>query len=125
MNVFLTEKMREGRIIKEKKLASYGQVAKTFDITMKVAIYYSHLPNCETSRKISPWLNAAIDTKMMIMLRNHYPKEISSWPTRIEDVDKRRYMTIQDIVHKFIKEKHHGKIIPVQFDDIYWSILNR
>lgn len=124
-NIFLAEKKRNGRIIKKSKLASYGQIAKTLDVTLKVAVYYSHLPNCERSKKISEWLNAAVDTKMMAMLRKQYPDAIESWPATIEDVDKGSYVTIQELVRKFIKEKHQGRLAPVQFDDIYWRILNR
>lgn len=119
-NIFLAQKKRKRRIIKQSKAASYGQIAKTLDVTLKVAVYYCHLPNCETSKKISPWLNAAVDTEMMAKLREQYPNEIKSWPTKIEEVDKNNYLTVQEIVRRVIKEKHSGKIIPVQFDDIYW-----
>ena len=124
-NICLAEKRRNDRIIKESKGASYGQLAKTLDVTLKVAIYYSHLPNCEKAREISNWLNAAVDTQMMAMLRKEYPNDICPWPTSVEEVNKTKYGEIQRVVHKFIKEKHADKIMPVQFDDIYWSKLNR
>jgi len=124
-NILLAEKKRNGRIIKKATPASYGQVAKTFDVTLKVTIYYSHLPDCEKSREISKWLNAAVDTKMMAMLKRDYPKDIQPWPTTVEQVNKNNYMAIQKIVRKFIREKHNNKIMPVQFDDIYWKALNR
>jgi len=124
-NIFLAEKKRNGRIIKKSKLASYGQIAKTLDVTLKAAVYYSHLPNCERSKRISEWLNAAVDTKMMAMLRKEYPHEIESWPYTIENVDKSNYVKIQKLVRKFIEKKHQRQITPVQFDDIYWNKLNR
>ena len=123
--IFLAEKKRNGQLIKKSTLASYGQIAKTFDVTLKVAVYYSHLPNCEKSMKISEWLNAAVDTQMMSFLREQYPSAIRSWPAKIEEVQKSDYLTIQEIVRKFIKEERHGDILPVQFDDIYWSMLNQ
>lgn len=128
--IVLAEKKRNGQIIKESKLASYGQIAKTLDVTLKAAIYYSHLPNCEKATEISSWLNAAVDTKMMAMLGSidgkKYQTEIRPWPKSIEEVDdKNKYLIIQKIVRKFIEEKCNGKITPVQFDDIYWSKLNR
>lgn len=123
--IALAERKRRGRIIKESSPASYGQIAKTFDITMKVAVYYSHLPNYEKSQELSKWLNAGVDTKMMAMLKKRYPKAIEPWPTTIEQVDKSTYVTIQGVVHKFIKEEHNNAILPVQFDDIYWKELNR
>jgi len=124
-NILLAEKKRSGRIIKKVTPPSYGQIAKTFDVVLKVAVYYSHLPNCERSREIAKWLNAAVDTRMMTMLKKSYPKDIQPWPTTVEQVDKNTYMTMQKIVRKFIKEKHHNSIMPVQFDDIYWNALNR
>jgi hypothetical protein len=66
--------------------ASYGQIAKTFDVVLKVAVYYCHLPSRRKSREISGWLNAAVDTKMMDMLRKSYPNEIEEWPKTIEQV---------------------------------------
>lgn len=68
----MAEKRRNDRIIKESKVASYGQLAKTLDVTLKVAIYYSHLPNCQKAIKISNWLNAAVDTQMMAMLSKEF-----------------------------------------------------
>lgn len=104
---------------------SYGQIAKTFDVVLKVTVYYCHLPNCEKSREISKYLNAAVDTKMMAMLGDYYPEDIRPWPTTVEQVDKTVYMKLQKIVRKFIKERHSNSILPVQFDDFYWKALNR
>lgn len=124
-NIQLAEKKRKGQIIKKSSPASYGQIAKTLDVVLKVAVYYSHLPSCEKSQEISEWLNAAVDTKMMAMLKKHYPEDIKPWPTSIEQTNKTTYTQIQEIVRKFIKEKHNNHIMPVQFDDIYWRELNR
>ncbi len=124
-NIVLAEGKRNGRIIKEAAPASYGQIAKTFDVALKVAVYYSHLPNCEKSQEISKWLNAAVDRKMMAMLKKKYPEDIQRWPTTVKQVDSTTYMAIQRIVRKFIREEYNGNITPVQFDDIYWRVLNR
>ena len=123
-NIVLAEKKRNGRIIKKRKPASYGQVAKTLDVTLKVVIYYCHLPDCETSRRLVKWLHAAVDTQMMRMLADEYPKEIQPWPTKIEDVDKAKYLAIQTSVLRFIDKKHNGSLSPVEFDDMYWYKLN-
>jgi hypothetical protein len=123
-NIFQAEKERKGRVIKRRTIASYGQIAKTLDVTMKVAVYYSHLPDCERAKTISKWLNAAVDTPMMAMLRREYPNKIKPWPRTVEDVQKGEYRKIQEIVHQFIRDKHQGKILPVQFDDIYQNLLN-
>lgn len=124
-NISLAEKKREGRIIKNSTHASYGQIAKTLDVVLKVAVYYSNLPDFEKSIKICKWINAAVDTKMMAMLKNVYPTDIQPWPVTVEQVDRSKYEALQQIVRKFIKERHDNNIWPVQFDDIYWNKLNR
>ena len=112
-------------LARKNKFASYGQIAKTLDVVLKVAVYYCHLPECEKSKELSEWLNAAVDTKMMAKLRKHYPKDIKPWPRTIEEVDRQNYDEIQRIVRKFIREEHQDSITPVQFDDYYWRELNR
>ncbi len=124
-NIMLAERRKSGRIVKKAGPASYGQIAKTLDVVLKVAIYYCHLPSCEKSHLISRWLNAAVDTKMMALLRRYYPEDIRPWPTTIEQVNRSAYTAIQETVRKFITERHSGSITPVQFDDIYWEALNR
>jgi len=124
-NITTAERKKNGHTVKKPGRASYGQIAKTFDVVLKVAVYYSHLPNCDKAQQLSRWLNAAVDTKMMDMLNGCYPEETASLPGTIEKVDRPIYLSIQRIVRKFITEKHNGKIIPVQFDDIYWKALNR
>ena len=123
--IILAERKKRGQVIKKAGPASFGQIAKTFDVVLKVAVYYCHLPNCEKSRQISGWLNAAVDTRMMAMLKTCCLADMASWPTTIEQVDRSAYRSIQEIVRKFISERHNGNIIPVQFDDIYWRALNR
>jgi hypothetical protein len=104
--------------------ASYGQIAKTLDVVLKVVIYYCHLPDCEKSSKILGWLNAAVDTKMMGKLRKEYPRAIVPWPHSIQEVNRQSYRAIQELVRRYIIERHPG-ILPVQFDDIYWWRLNK
>ncbi|GAI02469.1 unnamed protein product, partial [marine sediment metagenome] len=96
-----------------------------FDVVLSVAIYYCHLPNCEKSRQISGWLNAAVDTKMMALLKRHYPEAITPWPTTIKQVNNSTYIRIQETVRKFINDEHDNGITPVQFDDIYFEALKR
>lgn len=112
-------------LAKKGHAASYGQVAKTLDVVLKVAVYYCHLPDCDKSRQLTQWLNAAVDTKMMNMLKKHYAKDIGPWPSAIERVNEQNYIKIQEIVRKFSTDKHQGSIVPVQFDDYYWLCLNR
>jgi len=116
---------REITLSKKSKHASYGQIAKTLDVVLKVAIYYCHLPECKKSKELSQWLNAAVDTKMMVMLSKCFPKAMKPWPHTIEEVDRQRYDKIQKIVREFVHIKHQDTITPVQFDDYYWRELNR
>jgi len=124
-NITLAEKVRNGQVIKRSGPVSYGQIAKTFDVVLKVTIYYCHLPDIEKSQIISRWLNAAVDEKMMAMLKKSYPASIKPWPDTIELVDRSSYAEIQETVRKFIRDNHGDNITPVQFDDIYWKALNR
>lgn len=125
-NIQLAERKKGGRIIEKGGVPSYGQIAKTFDVVLKVVVYYCHFPNCERANMISKWLHAAVDTKMMIFLKEYYPADIILWPTTIKQVNNYHdYAAIQRIVHQFIKEKIGENIMPVQFDDIYWEAFNR
>lgn len=113
------------RLAKKSMRASYGHIAKTLDVVLEVAVYFCGLPDSDQSKQLHPWLNAAVDTKMMTKLKECYPEAIESWPKVIKDVDCDSYKKIQETVRKFISEKHHGCIIPVEFDVYYWWKLNR
>lgn len=105
--------------------ASYGQIAKTLDVVLKVVIDYGHMPDCSKAMQISPWLNSAIDNKMMMMLKKEYPDAIKPWPRNIRQVNKEKYAAIQSLVRRFDIERHNNQITPIQFDDIYWWCLNK
>ena len=124
-NLFLAEKKRQGKIIKHSGCPGYGQVAKTLDVVLKVVIYYSKWPDEQTSDRISKYLNAAVDTKMMAFLKTRYPEHFSHWPITVESVSQSIYASIQKLVRQFIADEHDGQIMPVQFDDLYWNYLNR
>ena len=121
----LAERTRQGKIIKHSAPPSYGQVAKTLDVVLKVVIYYSRWPTESTSEKIERYINAAVDTKMMAFLKSKYPDHFERWPITVENVDQSKYVSIQELVRQFITDEHHGQILPVQFDDLYWNFLNR
>lgn len=92
---------------------------------LKVVIYYSKWPDESTSSKVEKYINAAVDTKMMAFLKSKYPGCFERWPTTVESVNQTMYESIQGLVRKFVADEHDGQIIPVQFDDLYWRILNR
>ena len=123
--IVLAERVRNGRVIKKRGPASYGQIAKTLDVVLKVVVHYCHWPNKKKSEELRQWLHAAIDNKMMHFLKGHHPKYFPRWPMSVESVDKSSYKKLQQLVKIFIREKHQNEILPVNFDDLYWHRLNR
>jgi hypothetical protein len=121
----LTEKHRQGKLIKKTGPPSYGQVAKTLDVVLKVVIYYCRWPNESTSGSIAKYLNAAVDTQMLAFLKSKYSDNFQLWPITIENINQSKYVSVQKLVKQFIVDEHKGYIMPVQFDDLYWNILNR
>jgi len=120
-----TDREKDGELVKEKGPASYGDMAKILDVVLHVVIHYAHRPDCGPAQTLSKWLNPAMDTKMMAFLAGCYPDALKPWPKTIEQVGKDEYKAIQNTVRQFIKEEHKDKILPVDFDDIYWEALNR
>jgi hypothetical protein len=108
--------------------ARYGQIAKTLDIVLKVAIYYCHLPDQKKSEKICQWLYAAVDTAMMRELkksmRADFPDVVKPWPTSLKQVDESTYHRIQRLVRESINRDHRGITGP-QWDDKHWEEANR
>jgi len=123
--ILTAEKKKKGKVIKETAPASYGHMAKILDVVLHVVIRYAHRPDCQTAERLSAWLNPAMDTRMMDFLAGCYPDALKPWPKTIEQVKEKDYEVIQQKVRQFIKEEHQGKILPVDFDDIYWEALNR
>ena len=120
--IILAEKTKGDKVVKPRRPASYGQIAKTLDVVMKVVVHYCHLPNSNKAALISKWLNAALDTKMMDFIR---PAGVVGWPKSIEQIDDTLYATLQEVVADIIETKHGGSISHAEFDDVYWEGLNR
>jgi len=116
-SIFLAKPRKRGIVI------SYGQAAKTLDVTLSVLIYYCNWPNQTKAKKLIKWIHAAIDNDMMRYLKRNYPEAIKSWPTAIQSVDNRIYQKLQNLVILFISEKDPEIKFPVQFDDKYWFLL--
>jgi len=123
-NIRTAERKKDGVVIKESTYASYGQGAKVLDVALKVYVYYCHLPNPETAKRIIPWLNSAIDTKMMEYLEGLAEGKAVS-VTSIEQVDEDTYTKLQALVRKDIERKFPIGTLPVQWDDIKWRELNK
>ncbi len=124
-NIKTAERKKDERIIKRSQDASWGQAAKVIDIVLKVCIYYCNLPSAEVSSKITPWLNGAIDSRILEDFKNRYSSPLISQASTIEDIDKATYEKLQEMISTDIKESFNGEIFPVQYDDIKWRELNR
>lgn len=124
-NVWLAEK-KKGKYTKPERLISYGQIAKTFDVVLKVTIHYSRQPDKDIANKVRPWLHAAVDNKMMKMLKSKHACALNPWPVSIEEVCRKQYFLIQGIVQVFLEQQHGNNVfLAVDFDDIYWNLLNQ
>jgi hypothetical protein len=128
---FCKRVMSKISLAKKEGNASYGQIAKTLDVVLKVVIYYSHLPNCTEAKRLSKLLNVAMDRKMMNYLRRKYldDKERQAWPKKVEDVrEEKTYDQVQEAVSRYRKEyakdKHLGELLPSQLEDILWARVN-
>jgi hypothetical protein len=123
--ISLAKKKRNGYVMK----ASYGQIAKTLDVVLKVVIYYSHFPSCKRAQRLSKWLNVAMDTKMMDHLGRKSLKndqKLQSWPKKVEDIrEKKTYDDMQETVRRYMKDKQPGKLLPSQFEDVLWAKVNK
>ena len=124
-NIKTAERRKDGRIIKRSQYASWGQAAKVIDIVLKVCIYYCNLPSANVSSRILPWLNGAIDTRILNDFKKRYKSPLILQTFNIEDIDKERYEELQKIIRTDIQESFNGEIFPVQYDDIKWRELNR
>ena len=112
------------RQTRSKEKASYGQIAKTLDVLLKVAIYYCHLPDCQRSKELCGLVNAAVDNAMMKDLRKQFSIKSSSWPDSLKDVGKADYLRIQKSVKESIRLSHNDSISCPEWDDIHWQMAN-
>jgi hypothetical protein len=133
-NIHQAERKRKGKVITRKgSPASYGQIAKTLDVTLKVVVYYCHLPDCRKYKSICQWLNAAVDTAMMRNLKRDFPDKTKRWPNSLKDVDKHTYYRIQQLVRESIKRDYNkitskitsDLITCSEWEDIYWEKANQ
>ena len=123
-NVKTAQKERNNKVIKVSGLALYGQAAKLLDVTLKVYVYYSGLPDKHTSEILVPFLNTAIDNPILRHLKEAFPNEIINSKT-VEQIDYHTYKKLQKLIKSDIKENFGDDIYPTQYDDIMWYRLNR
>jgi hypothetical protein len=122
-NIFLAEKRKAGAVVKKSSNVSYGQAAKTLDVTLKVLVYYCSWPDKTRSKTLQKWIHAAIDNKMIEHLKRNYKTAFKKWPKSLAAIDRQGYIKLQDLVKRFISEKDTEINLPVQFDDKYWYLL--
>ena len=125
-NIKTAEKVKKmGSIIKKTQSASWGQGAKVIDVALKVYFYYCRLPTPERSDKIFPLLNGAIDTKILHYFKKRDNSSRLLKSSTLGTIDRGTYEFLQKMIREDIREKSHGQIFPVQYDDIMWRRLNR
>jgi len=122
--IYTAQKTLKNGRIKSSQLASYGQAAKTLDIVLKVYIFYCLQPSSDVACRISRFLHGAVDTPIMNHLKRVY-SDTTIKAITIEQVDKSTYQILQDLLARDIKDRFHGDVLPVQYDDIMWLALNR
>jgi hypothetical protein len=122
-NIFLAEKRKGGVVVKKSSNVSYGQAAKTLDVTLKVLVYYCRWPNYKASKRLNKFIHAAIDNKMIKHLKRNYKTAFKKWPKSVAEIDRQGYIKLQNLVKRFISERDTEITLPVQFDDKYWYLL--
>ena len=123
-NIKTAQKERNNKIIKKSGYALYGHAAKLLDVSLKVYVYYSSLPNMHTAETLTPFLNTAIDNPILLHLKKSFPSEYISAKT-VEQIDESTYEKLQKLIRSDIKKNFNNDILPTQYDDIMWNRLNR
>ncbi len=118
------EKKRKNKPSKLGGPASYGQGAKILDIVAKVYVYYCGLPSSEHARRLLPFLHGAVDNQIMKHLKNGHADTVIT-ATRIVQVDRNAYDSLQNLVAKDIKANFPDWVHPVHYDDVMFRRLNR
>jgi len=122
-----TIKRTKGKGLNKKGIGviSFGHMAKILDVVLHVVIHYAQHPDPGAAKKLSQWLNPAMDNEMMAFLAGCYPNALERWPKTIEQVLEKDYNKIQETVRQFIKDEQDCTRIPIDFDDVYWEVLTR
>ncbi len=123
-NIKTAQKERNNKIIKKSGYALYGHAAKLLDVSLKVYVYYSSLPDKSTAETLLPFLNTAIDNPILKHLKKSFPNEHILAKT-VEQIDENTYKKLQKLIKSDIKENFNNDVLPTQYDDIMWNRLNR
>ena len=104
--------------------ASYGQVAKTLNVVLKVMVSYCGMPDQRQAERLLPWLHPAIDNRMMAYLEGRYADEFPRGVKKIADVDKRAYRILLKLAARDAVENRGGGLHPVEWEDLVWVEVN-
>ena len=104
--------------------ASYGQVAKTLNVVLKVVVSYCGLPDRRQAERLLPWLHPAIDNRMMAYLEGQYTAEFPTGVKKIADVDKRAYRILLKLADRDADDNQGGGLHPVEWEDLVWVVVN-
>jgi hypothetical protein len=99
---------------------SYGQAAKVLDVSLKVIVYYCHLPQASVAAKLIPRLYSPIDTPIMLYLKRKY--HVGKGLFSLSHVNKDAYRELQSLLNK---EAEEVGLSGVEYDDILWRRLSR
>jgi hypothetical protein len=123
-NIKTAEKHVQGEIQKKSASASYGHAAKVLDVVLKVNVFYAHLPTREVSEQVIPFLHAAIDNQLLAHLKKQF-QNMGVTANSIEEIDESQYRLMQRAIGRELVSTFQSNILPVEYDDIKWSELNR
>ncbi len=118
-NIKTAQRERNNKIVKKSRYALYGHAAKLLDVSLKVYVYYSNLPNVITASTLMPFLNSAIDNPILNHLKKSFPGEHILAKT-VEQIDENTYKKLQELVRLDIEKQFDNGILPTQYDDIMW-----
>lgn len=118
------QRIKNNRVIKKSYFAFYGHASKLLDVSLKVYVYYAGLPNQSTSNRILQYLNTGIDYPLLQYLKKIFPNE-NIFANTVEQIDRSIYKKLQELIRLDIKNKFNHQILPIQYDDIMWFLLNR
>ena len=104
--------------------ASYGQVAKTLNVVLKVVVGYCEMPERRQAERLLPWLHPAIDNRMMAYLEGQYTDEFPTGVKKIADVDKRAYRALLKLAAWDADDNQGGGLVPVAWEDVVWVEVN-
>lgn len=108
----------------EQDNASYGQIAKTLNVVLKVAVYYCNLPDVIQAKNLTPLLHPAIDNPMMKHLKKNYRRDFPKKTQTIASVDRDKYRHLLKLAAKDIQDNFNEPIWLIQWEDILWVNTN-